>query len=194
MEKWVGKIAVVTGASAGIGKAIVQSLAKSGVDVIGLARRPEKIEEMVKEIGETPGKIFALKCDVTSITSIREAFQWIEENFGSFHILINNAGTIRNVKILSEDDIIDKLDEVINTNFSGLVHVTHEGFRLMTKSNEHGMIININSNGGHRTPFPINPNISHNVYYGTKVSLLKRKWICYQLVSFLSPARIDSNK
>ena len=65
MEKWQGKLAVVTGASAGIGAAIVKDLANAGINVIGLARRAEKIQEIIKSIGETSGKVYAYKCDVS---------------------------------------------------------------------------------------------------------------------------------
>lgn len=171
MEKWRGKNAVVTGASAGIGAEIVKDLARSGVNVVGLARRPEKVEEIAKELGEVSGKILAYKCDVSSLQSIKDAFKWIEDKVGVVHILVNNAGVIRNVKILSEDDVSEELNEVINTNFSGLVHVTHEAFRLMKKSNDYGMIINVNSNAGHRISFPKSADVSHNVYHGTKVSI-----------------------
>jgi NADP-dependent 3-hydroxy acid dehydrogenase YdfG len=90
MDKWKGKIACVTGASVGIGEAIVKDLAKNGIIVIGLARRPEKIEEFAKEVKD--GQIFAYKCDVSDLESVKSAFKWIEEKFGCLHILINNAG------------------------------------------------------------------------------------------------------
>lgn len=90
MDKWKGKIAVVTGASVGIGEAIVKDLANKGITVIGLARRPEKIEEYAKELSE--GQIFSYKCDVSDLESIKSAFHWIEEKFGVINILINNAG------------------------------------------------------------------------------------------------------
>ena len=174
------------GASAGIGAEIVKDLARNGIDVVGLARRPEKIEEIAKELGSTPGKIYAYKCDVSDLTSIKEAFKWIEERFGLIHILINNAGVIRNIKILTDDDVDDKINEVINTNFSGLVHVTRVAYQLMKKSNDYGMIINVNSNAGHKIPFPMNPNISHNVYHGTKFAVtatsevLRQELICQE--------------
>lgn len=184
MEKWVGKFAVVTGASAGIGAEIVKDLAKSGINVIGLARRPEKVEEIAKEVGKMPGKIYAHKCDVSDLQSIKDAFKWIEEKFEAVHILVNNAGIIRNIKILTDDDVSDKISEIINTNFTGLVHVTREAYRLMKKSNDYGMIINVNSNAGHKVPFPMNPSISHNVYHGTKHAVtatsevLRQELIC----------------
>lgn len=172
MDKWKGKIAVVTGGSSGIGAAFVKELAKNGINVIGLARRHERIEAIAKELGETPGKIYARQCDVTDLQSIKNAFKWIEETFDSIHILVNNSGCVRNVKIFSEDDgVSEQIDEVIRTNFNGLVHVSREGYRLMKKSNDYGYIININSNLGHRVPFPPNKNMSHNVYQGSKYAV-----------------------
>lgn len=186
MKKWSGKVAVITGASAGIGAEIVKSLATNGVHVIGLARRPERVEAIARELGDAAGKIRAFKCDVSQLQSIKDAFKRIEEEFGAIHILVNNAGVLRNIKILTDDDVSDKIDEVINTNFAGLVHVTREAYRLMKRSNDHGMIININSNAGHKIPFPMNPNISHNVYHGTKFAVtatsevLRQELICQE--------------
>jgi len=93
MDKWQGKTAVVTGASAGIGAEIVKDLVKNGINVVGLARRPEIIEAFAKEIeGTGYGKIYAYKCDVSSLDSIKETFKWIEDKFGVINILVNNAG------------------------------------------------------------------------------------------------------
>ncbi len=184
MEKWRGKIAVVTGGSAGIGSAFVRDLAKNGIHVIGLARRHERIQEIAKELGETPGKIYAYKCDVSDLQSIKDTFKLIEETFGAIHILVNNSGCARNIKILSDDDVSEQIEEVIRTNFNGLVHVTREAYRLMKKSNDYGYICNINSNLGHRVPFPFNRNMSHNVYHGSKYAVtatsevLRQELIC----------------
>lgn len=169
MEKWRGKIAVVTGASAGIGAETVKSLAKHGINVIGLARRPERIEKMAKELGELPGKIHAHKCDVSDKESIREAFKWIEGKFKVIHIIVNNAGIGKKTQILTDNlDNSDELEEVINTNFSGLIRVTQHAYQLMKKSEDYGMIININSIAGHIIPFPKDGTSFANVYHGTK--------------------------
>lgn len=169
MEKWQGKLAVVTGASAGIGAAIVKDLANAGVNVIGLARRAEKIEELIKTIGVTPGKVYAYKCDVSDQDSVKVTFQWIEETFGSMHILINNAGIARNMKLLDEgDDVAKKINEVINTNVTGLVQCSREAFRLIKKSGDYGFIININSVLGHYVPFM---KLSMNIYPPTKYAV-----------------------
>lgn len=171
MEKWRGKIAVVTGASAGIGAAFVKDLVKNGIHVIGLARRHERILDIAKELGETPGKIYAYKCDVSDLQSIKDTFKLIEETFDSIHILVNNSGCIRNIRIFSDEDVSEEIEDVIKTNFSGLVHVTREAYRLMKKSNDYGYICNINSNLGHRIPYPFVKGFSHNVYQGSKFAV-----------------------
>jgi NADP+-dependent farnesol dehydrogenase len=172
MEKWQGKTAVVTGASAGIGAAIVKDFAKAGINVIGLARRPEKIVAVALELGETPGKVFARQCDVSDRESIKEAFKWIEDKFKVVHILVNNAGIGRKTQILTDDlDNGDNLDEVIKTNFNGLVHVTRHAYQLMKSSDDYGMIVNINSIVGHSTPFPKDGVSNANVYHGTKYAV-----------------------
>lgn len=167
MEKWVGKIAVVTGASAGIGAAIVSDFAKFGIHVIGLARRVEKIEDLIKSLGPTIGKIHAYKCDVSDQESIKAAFKWIEEKFGNTHILVNNAGVVKNVGILDAgDEAGNKLNEIISINFTGLIHCSREGFQLIKKSNNYGFIININSIAGQSVTFI--DGMKFNVYPATK--------------------------
>ena len=101
MEKWKGKVAVVTGASAGIGAAIVQELAAHGLIVVALARRPQKIEENIKDFPASYGKIHAKFCDVSNLDSIKETFEWISKELGVVHVLVNNAGIGRFVKFFS---------------------------------------------------------------------------------------------
>lgn len=169
MEKWSNKLAVVTGASAGIGEAIVRDLAKNGVNVVGLARRSEKIEKMIDNLRDLPGKIYARKCDVSDLQSVKEVFKWIEDEFGSMNILVNNAGIVVRGNILDDTDTSrDKFDHVINTNLTGLVHCTREAFRLIKKSDDYGMIITINSVFGHAVPFD---EITSNLYAPSKYAL-----------------------
>ncbi len=168
MEKWKGKVAIVSGASAGIGKAIVKDFAKAGIHVIALARRNEKIEEFVQELGETPGKIYARKCDVSDMQSVKETFQWIEQKFGSINILINNAAILYNGSILDPgDDAMEQLNAVMNTNFTGAVQCSREGIRLMEKSCDYGLVINVNSIAGNYVPF----GMGTNVYAASKHAL-----------------------
>jgi NADP+-dependent farnesol dehydrogenase len=168
MEKWEGKVAVVTGASAGIGAAIVQDLAKAGIHVVGLARRSERVEELANNLGETPGKIYAHKCDVSDLESVREAFKWIEQKFGCIAILINNAAILYSGSILDErDDAAEQLNAVISTNFTGAVNCSREAIRLIKKSNDYGLVVNVNSVAGNYVPF----GMGVNVYSSTKHAL-----------------------
>lgn len=170
MEKWRGKLAVVTGASAGIGQSILESFAENGINVIGLARRSEKVEQIAEELGDVPGKIYSRKCDISDLRSLKETFNWIEEKFGTISILVNNAAIGLGIKILDgDDDTTESVVKTIDTNFKGTVHCTREAVRLMKKSGDHGIVININDICGHYIPFL--EEESTNVYAPTKFAL-----------------------
>ncbi|XP_071455273.1 farnesol dehydrogenase-like [Hetaerina americana] len=92
MERWAGRVAVVTGASAGIGASIVTALVDHGMIVIGLARRVELVKELAKKLLNHKGVLYALKADVSKEEDVVAAFDWIQQSFGVVHVLINNAG------------------------------------------------------------------------------------------------------
>jgi NADP+-dependent farnesol dehydrogenase len=155
MEKWRGKIAIVTGASSGIGAAIVKDLASNGINVIGLARRSEKVEELAKELSHYDGKIYARKCDISDYAALKETFKWIEEQFSVVNILINNAGIGQRERVFDfSDEATESINKMIDLNFTNLVHCTREAVRLMKKSNDYGFIVNISSILGHTIPYP----------------------------------------
>jgi NADP+-dependent farnesol dehydrogenase len=112
---------------------------------------------------------FALKCDVTDPKSVSDSFKGIESKFGVVNILINNGGVCKNVNILDEgEEAFRKMNEVIDTNVRGLVQCTREAFRLMKKSDDYAMIININSIAGHSVPFMTFPM---NLYAPSKFAV-----------------------
>lgn len=158
----MGKVAVVTGASAGIGKAVVSNLARNGINVIGLARRSEIVEEYAKLEANSKGKIYARSCDVSNLESVKSTFRWIEEKFGTISIIVNNAGILVKKAITDDvdDDSVDKkLVSVIDTNVNGIVYCTRQAYRLMEKSNDYGMIINISSILGRTYPATADYNL-----------------------------------
>lgn len=150
MDKWKNKTAVITGSSSGIGAAILKELVRGGVNVVGLARNAEKFQPIIEEMQKSSGKIHVHQCDVSNADSVSEAFQWIDNNVGCVDILINCAGIFRFITILNDDDKLNAdLRETMDVNFMGSVYCAREAYKSMTKHGNYGIIININSVGGH---------------------------------------------
>uniref|UniRef100_A0A6P7GYF6 Uncharacterized protein LOC114342219 n=1 Tax=Diabrotica virgifera virgifera TaxID=50390 RepID=A0A6P7GYF6_DIAVI len=112
MDRWVGKVAVVTGASSGIGAGIAKALVEKGVLVVGIARRIEKIEDLSRSLTDQSGKLFALRCDVAKEDDILRAFRWIADNVGHIHILVNNAGLTRPTNLVGKNKLIQRYKKV----------------------------------------------------------------------------------
>ncbi|XP_063695619.1 farnesol dehydrogenase-like [Culicoides brevitarsis] len=184
MFPWIGKTAVVTGASSGIGAAIVLDLAKHGVNVVGLARRKDRVEALAAAHKDFKGKITAHECDVSDPKSIKKTFEWLESSVGKVHIWINNAGVWR-ANQLSGDKLTDEeIIEQINTNFTGLALCSRKAVKMMQKHGEESYVINIGSLAGQ-----ISGNISQaqfgtNVYAATKHAVKNLSEILwYELMS-----------
>lgn len=126
-----GKVAVVTGASSGLGAQAALCYAEAGADVAILARRVEKLEEVKENILKTGRRVLAVECDVTDEESVKRAVNKVLEEFGHIDILLNNAGVaVRGgVDSLSVED----WDKSFNTNVKGMF--------LMSKYVVPGMIM-----------------------------------------------------
>ncbi|KAL2718388.1 dehydrogenase/reductase SDR family member 11-like [Vespula squamosa] len=168
MERWSGKTALVTGASAGIGAKIAEELAKHGLKVVAIARRLNKLEELKTKVEEKklPGKIYPMKCDVSKEEEILNVFKWIKEKLGEVNVLINNAGIIVNEKII--DGSTENFRNIMDVNVIALAICTREAVRLMSKSKMQGHIININSVSGHdarsiKMPFSLYPSSKYAI-------------------------------
>ncbi|KRT86513.1 dehydrogenase [Oryctes borbonicus] len=143
MTDLTNKIAVVTGASSGIGAAIVKEFLASGMKVVGLARRKEKVEQL----GEGyEGCLFALETDISKDEDILSAFAWTLENVGPVDVLINNAGI--NVSKAIEDAEVEEFKNVISTNLLGAMLCTREAIKIMKAHDIAGTIVNISSVAG----------------------------------------------
>lgn len=173
MERWSGRVAIVTGASSGIGAAIVLELCRHGIITVGLARRTERIELLRHQLpAPQQSLLHARHCNVAIEADIVAAFGWIEERFGRCDILVNNAGVLKKVAITDADNTA-MLRETVDVNFMGAVLCTREAFRLMEKprgavDSGGGHVILINSVVGHRVPFLARIMGSMNVYAPTK--------------------------
>ena len=136
------KIAIVTGASQGIGKIIAFELAKSGAHVVCISRNKKAIESTVDEITQNNGKASSFPCDVSDSDAFMKIILEIIEKNDKIDILVNNAGITRDsilVRMSNED-----WDDVINTNLKGAFSCTKAVMRYMMK-NKFGRIINITS-------------------------------------------------
>lgn len=168
MDRWKNRVAVVTGASAGIGWAIAQALLKSGMIVVGLARRVEKIEEQKRSLPvDVASRLYARKCDVNDERDIVAAFKWIDAELKGADVLVNNAGVLKDT-LLTAPGNTQKIQDVINTNITGLILCAREAYQSMKRRQVDGHIINMNSVVGHSVPIGVDTLTTYNVYPATK--------------------------
>ena len=140
-----GRVAIVTGASQGLGRAIATRLGASGAYVACLARNTEKLAETVKDIVEAGGKAEAITCDVTQRESVDKVADDLIEKFDRLDILVNNAGITRDALLPRMTD--DDWDDVLNTNLRGVFLFCRAASRYMMRA-RYGRIINISSVSG----------------------------------------------
>ena len=137
-----GRIALVTGASRGIGRAIARALAGQGASVYLGARDEARLAEAVKEITATGGKASALALDVSDRASAQAVIDAIVEAQGRLDLLVNNAGVTRDNLLLRMKP--EEWDAVLATNLTGAFHCTRAALRPMLKQ-RYGRIVNITS-------------------------------------------------
>jgi len=141
-----GKTAIVTGGSRGIGRAIVESLASRGADVVLADIQDELAKETAKEVASNTGrKIIPLHVDVSSLTSAQEMTKLALEEFEHIDILVNNAGVTRDNLIMRMDE--SEWDTVININLKGVFNCSKSLIRPMMRQ-RYGRIVNISSVSG----------------------------------------------
>jgi len=138
-----GRVALVTGASSGLGQRFAQTLALAGAQVLVCARREDRLQQLVDTIARDGGEAAAVRLDVTDEVAIGEAFDAAEAAFGPVEILVNNAGIAR-VGLVTEMSA-SAWDEVLSVNLRAAFLVAREGARRMVDRGEGGAIINIAS-------------------------------------------------
>ena len=137
-----GRVALVTGASQGIGRACALKLAQGGASVALVARNRQKLDEVVQEIAQAGGVARAFAADVENEDQVKAAFKAVVAEFGRIDILVNNAGITR-------DQLIMRMkradwDAVLNTNLTSAYLCTQQAISSMLKQ-RWGRIINITS-------------------------------------------------
>ncbi|MFT8319454.1 MAG: 3-oxoacyl-[acyl-carrier-protein] reductase [Bacillus sp. (in: firmicutes)] len=141
--KLVGKTALVTGASRGIGRSIALELAKQGANIaVNYAGSVDRANEVVQEIKDMGREAIAIQCDVSNSESVADMLKQTLAAFGTIDILINNAGITKDNLLMRMKE--SEWDDVINTNLKGVFLCTKAVTRPMMKQRK-GRIINITS-------------------------------------------------
>lgn len=154
-----GKVAAVTGATSGSGRAIAQRFAEEGAEVVMLARGEDRLQELSEKIGETA---LGIPTDIGDPDQVRAAFARIEERHGKLDILVNNAAVYRPcpVERLTDDEILTQ----VRTNFLGAVYTSRAAIPLLRAAGG-GDIVNTSSEST-LDPFPM-----LSIYVSTKAAL-----------------------
>jgi len=178
----IGKTVIVTGASSGIGESISRHFAKHGLNVVLLARRKEKLDQIVSEITQSGGSALAISCDVTLPHQVSTAFQQATSKFGSIHFLIANAGSTCSHMDISTENAVAEFEKVIQVNLNGVFSTYREGVMALRKTGG-GAIILVSSSTA-MAPISIHisrsPMVSYLAYTSSKAAIesLGRTAVC----------------
>lgn len=196
MDQWTGKVAVVTGASSGIGAEVASALANAGLIVVGLARRQELIQDIANRITGS-GRLFARGCDITDEAEVKSTFEWIRSQHGTMHILVNNAGMMSSGFLIDYaasvvgggvDQGMERLRRTFDVNVTAACVVIREAKQMMLMGGERGHVVLINSILGHRIPDV--PVPLFNIYPATKYALNGLSQVFRQELRFLGRTNI----
>ncbi len=160
-----GSVAMITGASSGIGEETARQLAAEGAAVVLVARRKERLEALAAEIQAAGGRALVLPADITRQSEAIAAVERTVSEFGRLDTLVNNAGVMLNGNLLNADT--DEWERMIDLNLKGLLYVTHAALPHLLKAVEDSPrnvvdIVNISSVAGRRA------RVGAGVYNATK--------------------------
>lgn len=150
-----GKVALVTGASGGLGRHFAGVLSRAGARVVLGARRPQKLAEAVEEIARAGGSASAVALDVSEGRSVRDAFDEIAITVGVVDVVVNNAGATVTKPLLDVSEA--EWDGVLDTNLRGTWLVMREAARRMIDAKSGGCVVNITSILGDRVAGNVAP-------------------------------------
>lgn len=142
MSETEQKVALVTGASRGIGRAIALRLAKDGAKVVLVARNEEKLAAVAKEITEVGGSAVVKPCDMSDAAAVKDLVKGTAKELGRLDVLVNNAGITRDNLVMRMKD--QEWDDVLNVNLKAVFVACREATRPMLRARG-GRIINITS-------------------------------------------------
>jgi 3-oxoacyl-[acyl-carrier protein] reductase len=146
-KPFAGRVAIVTGATRGIGRAIALELARRGADIaFNYAKSAEAADTLKTEIEALGVRALASQCDVADTVAAAEMVKQVKDAFGRIDFLVNNAGIVRDTLILRMKE--EDWDAVIDTNLKGAWNFAKAALRVMLRQDEGGSILNITSISG----------------------------------------------
>ena len=162
-----GRVAIVTGASAGLGRHFARTLAKAGASIVACARRLEPLESLVAEIEAEGGKAIAVVLDLSNADSMSSAFDAAEAKFGTVDILINNAG-VADGKYATKLSLAE-IDNVLDVNLRAPFLMATEAARRLMAAEKPGHIVNLSSVAA----YMYNHRSAAALYSTTKAAVVK---------------------
>ncbi len=148
--KLQGKSIVVTGASSGMGRAIVERFVREGASVVAVARRKERLEELAASLADAPGKMLVYAGDVSLRETNEGMIAAAVEHFGRLDVLVNNAGVMDDMAPIGEVDD-DRYEKVMKVNVYGPLCAMRRAVQVFLEQGQGGNIINVASVGALRT-------------------------------------------
>ncbi len=148
--KLQGKSAVVTGASSGMGRAIVECFVKEGAQVVAVARRRERLDELAASLQGYPVKVVPFVGDVSQEETNVQAIDLAVKEFGKLDLLVNNAGVMDDMSPIG-DVTNERMEQVLRVNTFGPMYAMRKAVQVFLAQGNGGNIINVASLGGMRT-------------------------------------------
>lgn len=170
----VGRVALVTGASAGLGRRFAEVLAAAGARVALAARRVDRLAAVAAAVAAAGGEAITLGLDVADVAAVRAAADEVERQLGAIGILVNNAGISRQKRL--EDIEEADWDAVLDTNLKGAFFVAQAAARQMIRAGSGGRIVNIGSVAGLRTLGQQGPYCASKAGLAHLTRCMAREW------------------
>ncbi|XP_070185743.1 dehydrogenase/reductase SDR family member 11-like isoform X2 [Littorina saxatilis] len=199
MDRWVGRVALVTGASSGIGHSVAKALVTLGMKVVGCARTVEPIQVLAREMQNQQGSLTAIRCDISKEAEVKNLFQTIckHKKLGTIHVIVNSAGLAHEAPLLSGDT--SQWRSMLDVNILGTLTCTREAVNLMEEQGvDDGHIFLLNSMSGHRVLANKNIHFYGSTKYmitalteGIRNELREKK--TQTRVTAISPAVVETN-
>jgi len=159
-----GKVAIVTGGTAGIGLAVTKRLIEAGAAVVMAARNPERGENVAQELSHTGYKVTFVKCDISQESEVTNLVATTVKTYGGLDILVNNAAIFPNKPITEMD--VETYDTVMDINVKGTFLCCLQASQQMIKQGRGGSIINIASGSAFM------PTVGFTVYDSSKAAVV----------------------